>query len=1692
VTISFLLFPDWRRSNCWLAAGCLLLLFRLDAAAQVDLHASQGVAFTQYANLGAAFTAINNGVHAGNITVSVTQAVESSTAVLNASGSGSASYTQVTITPSGPGAVITGDIAGAVIKLNGADNVVIDGRISNQGRNLTVTNSSGQPGTAAIWLSSTGVGAGATNNTIRNLEISCGADQRSNANSTFGIIQSGSTINVNSSGGDDNDNNSYLFNRITRCRYGIFSHGVTTNNNQGTNITDNIIGPTSFGADQIGKAGIFLQGDTGAVISRNIVQSVGQRLSDVGAAADAFGIAIGAETWNVADSATYTSGDYTITQNVIHDIVNEFGFSAVGIRLGTTRAGSPTNNLVANNFIFNVRSNGGFGDQVCGIAYANGHTDKIVFNSISLTGAMDVAGSVSATTYGNAIRVSRANGTNNANLTLMDNSIYLDVTSNTASVHFYAITLNSSAYAFGAGGLNFNNYFINAGNAQLKTGGLSTTGTGGAATTEFATLANWKTALTAPQDANSIQADPQYYSTTADLRILSNSPNINVGTAIAAVTTDIDAQTRPNGAAVDIGAYEFYTLPGALQFETETYRGVEGSSVTIAVTRTSGSSGTVTVNYSLGNGTATGGAACGGSVDYVNPGTQTLTFGDKVTRQTFTVPLCSDSAFDSLETFVATLSSPGGGATLGPQKTALVNITDFPAAFNGSYTIGPGTNYHSLTNEDGIFQAINLAGATGNVTININADLTGETGTYALNQIAGGFTVTIKPSAVSRTIAGASAGPTALIKLNGADHVTIDGSTSGGTDRSLSITNNNVGGAVVWLGSASASDGATNNTIKNCNLSGTTDGGRTVVGILAGSGSFFQVPAESPNSHNTIQNNQINNARYGIYIAGGSTIDTDWTIQGNNLGSAVTAEKFSQRGMYLGNADFLVLDNTIAGVNATSATVAGIQVDGHGPNSEIIRNRISDVKASGSGLGASGIYLTSSSAANSLLIHSNFIFDVAASGSSGVTANDNGYGIMIDSGGGYQIYYNSINLNTNEGPLGVTAGINVGTGVTGSGAIDLRDNIIANTETVGTRYAVYDSSPAGAAVFSQIDFNDYFAQNVGFLASARATLANWQAATGKDASSLAADPFFVSATDLHLASFSSPAANHGTPISPFFDIDSEVRSFSHPDIGADEIASADLANLVISAGALTPTFSPGITSYTVSLAHTVTTISFTPTEVDTNSVIRINGGVISSGSTSPPLQLVPGDNIFTITVTPESLPVKTYAVTVNRAPLPPVINTNDSGSGSLRDALANSLPGDTINFTLGSGPMTIALTSGELLVTTGVTINGPGADSLTITRDTGAPPFRIFHVNSNSGTVTIQGLTISNGLASGSFPANGGGGIFNDHSNLIVQRCAITGNSADLGGGILSLRDNTGAAAGLTVKESTFAGNNAALAGGAIYNYGEASSITTFVSLVNSTLSGNSAPVGGGVYNDGKNSGHVQLSVSNSTFADNVASTQAGGIFNDGVGTASTACNLGSSILKAGTAGANLVNNSGAITSNGYNLCSDGGGGFLGATGDQINTDPLLGSLQNNGGSTKTCAPSSISPAVDKGKRDATLPFAPTNDQRNFARPIRFDNSIVEPPGGDGSDIGAVELGPPAPSPVITSFTLPGGVPTLTFTTSSTRHYSVERRDSLLDTLTPVTNAANIDGTGSPITVTDPDVAPGNPPRRFYQVIMQP
>jgi Calx-beta domain/Carboxypeptidase regulatory-like domain len=1208
--------------NLFLLAVVTLAFGIITASAQVTVTGSTG-ANASYTTVKGAFDAINAaGTQAGNnILVDISASTtETATASLNAS-----DWTTLTVRPSAV-ATVTGSIIGSIIKLNGADNVTIDGRIGGVGssRDLTVSNSSTSGSTTAIWLASVAAGNGASNNVVRNLEIACGATQNTLTVTTIGILMGGTTISTSAADGNDNDNNQFLFNRIIRSRYGIVTRGLTTNLNINPVVADNIIGPAAFGADQIGKVGIFMQADTGATVTRNTVQFVGGDFANTTGGGDRVGIGIGQESWSMAPG-TLTSNTYTVTKNIIHDVIEERTFSAVGLLLGTTGGGVATNNLVANNFIYNVKANGTSGDHTVGLGISGGHTDIVAHNSIRLSGDVDPnAGATATGMFGSGIRIANANSASHANLTLSNNSIFMDLSSSsTATARYYAISGPSNAYSFGTGGENRNNVYINPGNTQVQTGGL---GTAAAVTltTQFATLALWQAAYTVPQDAASIQADPQYLSAT-DLHIASTSPNESIGTLIAGITDDIDGNVRAG--ATDLGADEITLAgPGTLQFSSATYASNEGTTATITVNRISGLTGAVSVNYATSPGTATPGTC--GTDDYVAAsGTLNWANGDNAAK-TFNVVLCTDLVTDPAETVVLTLSSPVG-TTITGTNPATLTIGDVPPPFNGPYTVGAGGNYPSLTNAGGIFEAINLGGASGPVTINITSDLTGETGAVALNPIAGNPAVLIKPSGAARTISGIA--PIAVIRINGADNVRIDGSSAasvvGGnpTLRELTVQNlsTSTSSGVIHIGSATES--STGNTVKNVIVLGSSPI-QTLLGISVGAAGVGSQAAFN-NNNTRIENCSVSGAIFGIFSSGVTLTPNTGTVITQNDLSTVAPNQIGRGGIIVINEDGVqITQNSIGGIsNTVSADTVGIGLgagvadaqisttattSGGITNAMVARNKINGVNgASTVGFSASGIALAGG-AGGANTIANNMISGVTSPS----TSPDFPSGIFVAgvTGSVTRIYYNSISMTGNRDPLVAAQMPGYGIAITGvDPTVELKNNIFYTTQTSsgGGVNALSYAIGMVTTTFANLDsnYNDFFSSGAndggfrsGSLGSAAGTsypdVTAWSTAVADDTNSVTigeVDPLFVNPASNLRIPVTSPVIDKGIAVSVLDDFDGAIRSLNGfvggvPDLGADEfLAIPTAATSSIRGRLLTPT-GRGLLNAVVVLTNTNT------------------------------------------------------------------------------------------------------------------------------------------------------------------------------------------------------------------------------------------------------------------------------------------------------------------------------------------------------------------------------------------------------------------------------------------------------------------------------------------------------------------------
>lgn len=333
-----------------------------------------------------------------------------------------------------------------------------------------------------------------------------------------------------------------------------------------------------------------------------------------------------------------------------------------------------------------------------------------------------------------------------------------------------------------------------------------------------------------------------------------------------------------------------------------------------------------------------------------------------------------------------------------------------------------------------------------------------------------------------------------------------------------------------------------------------------------------------------------------------------------------------------------------------------------------------------------------------------------------------------------------------------------------------------------------------------------------------------------------------------------------------------------------------------------------------------------------------------------------------------------------------VTNTNDTGAGSLRNAIADAPADSTIEFATNLSGGTITLGGTQLSIDKDLTIDASSLpNGITIDANYAS---RIIEISSGR-TVTLSRLTIINGRASGgggilnygiltinnctlwenaATTGDGGGGIYNNSGTLILNNSTLYSNTAGDGAGIWN--NNNGF---VTLNSCTLYGNQALLFYGSATNYGggiwnEGSTVT----LNHCTLSGNRAVGGGGIYND---SGVLNLK--NSIVADNTLS---------GFG-------FGPDIYQSLTVFNSFT---------GVNFIGDtSGAGTL--SGNYLTGDPELGPLINSGGPTFTMSPYPGSPVIDPSGGDLTSSFM--TDQRGLPRVVDGDAS-----GGPAVvDIGAVE-----------------------------------------------------------------------------------
>jgi trimeric autotransporter adhesin len=209
-------------------------------------------------------------------------------------------------------------------------------------------------------------------------------------------------------------------------------------------------------------------------------------------------------------------------------------------------------------------------------------------------------------------------------------------------------------------------------------------------------------------------------------------------------------------------------------------------------------------------------------------------------------------------------------------------------------------------------------------------------------------------------------------------------------------------------------------------------------------------------------------------------------------------------------------------------------------------------------------------------------------------------------------------------------------------------------------------------------------------------------------------------------------------------------------------SNADLSNLTLSTGVLSPVFAAATTNYTASVANGVTSITTTPTAADVNSTITVNGNSVTSGSPSASITLSVGSNIITTIVTAQdAVTTKTYTVTVTRAAAGAATLSVTSALGSFGNFCINTTAGPN-SFTLdgtdldGSNIAIAALNGFSYSETAGGTYTSTLSFSYTAPGFTG----KIIYVKFNPTLIQSYNgdIGVSGGAATGILvPATGTG-----------------------------------------------------------------------------------------------------------------------------------------------------------------------------------------------------------------------------------------------------------------------------------------------------------------------------------------------
>jgi len=550
------------------------------------------------------------------------------------------------------------------------------------------------------------------------------------------------------------------------------------------------------------------------------------------------------------------------------------------------------------------------------------------------------------------------------------------------------------------------------------------------------------------------------------------------------------------------------------------------------------------------------------------------------TTQSSPVTICPNTSFTL--SVVGATSNSGISRQWQISPAGLSGWSDIPTATNSTYTetggVSVGTDYRlklTCANGNGIGYSSTYTVTPpgyfpgGNYTINNNApasatnftsfssavaailcgisgavvfDVAAGSGPYSeqviIPQIPGASsinTITFNGNGAVLQYTSTNTNERAVIKLDGADHVTIDSLMVLATGN----TATQYGFGIHLL------NGADSNVIANCVLyTDTTTTASNYAGIVI-SGAANSATASGSNCNgNTIVNNMVNGGFYGIiYNTCSATV-----VRKNKL------RNFYSYGIYVNlDTDGIIDSNEIyrdtrMGLGAFN----GIYQTGAASNTSIMNNRIhTPFGANPSAIGAfQGITHVNAGApsTNPNKIYNNAIYNIRGGGFI--------YGIYNISSAHSRYYHNTVVIDDIY-----YTGSSFARAFHQSGSVsgvELKNNILSITRSgTGVNHGIYKGTALTAIVSNNNDIyiNGTGVNHIGYMTTHQTTLSAWQTASNGDMNSISANPAFVNVQTGQVTPTNMQVNDFGTPVGIARDIYGNTRSVTNPDMGAVEFSA---------------------------------------------------------------------------------------------------------------------------------------------------------------------------------------------------------------------------------------------------------------------------------------------------------------------------------------------------------------------------------------------------------------------------------------------------------------------------------------------------------------------------------------------------------